>query len=277
MYDIEKEKNKYRKLVEKKKNEEEKKKLKKIEHDIIKAYEEFDRNMINNCKIEPIKFEDDAIKKILIKNYTNNSFEIEQIKKEIKEDNSRIANNKCLYCMIGDLWSCDHYFPKEKYPEYSILSNNLIYVCDACNSTYKLNNKLYDECNNRNFYNLYYDKKIKYKFLYININLDNKVKLKVIFNFTDEDYETKCIIENHFKNLNLFNRYIKKCTDKLDEIRNLECGGKIKFQDFMEIEYNKLKNTYGENYWESAFYYSLKNLSDDEVFIFMDYLKKFNY
>ena len=48
------------------------------------------------------------------------------------------ANDKCPYCGgIGRPRTLDHYLPKAKYPQFSVLPNNLIPCCRDCNSESK--------------------------------------------------------------------------------------------------------------------------------------------
>lgn len=44
------------------------------------------------------------------------------------------ARGKCPYCAgIGDVDPLDHYLPKSRYPQYSVVPSNLIPSCDRCN------------------------------------------------------------------------------------------------------------------------------------------------
>lgn len=42
-------------------------------------------------------------------------------------------NNKCPLCGVGNVAHCDHHLPKGRYPNLSILPNNLVPACHFCN------------------------------------------------------------------------------------------------------------------------------------------------
>jgi len=45
-----------------------------------------------------------------------------------------ILNTTCFLCSISEVSSLDHYLPKELFPHFSILPQNLIPSCSKCNS-----------------------------------------------------------------------------------------------------------------------------------------------
>lgn len=44
-----------------------------------------------------------------------------------------LAHGKCPYCTVNSVETLDHYLPKEHYPEFSILTLNLVPSCTRCN------------------------------------------------------------------------------------------------------------------------------------------------
>lgn len=44
-------------------------------------------------------------------------------------------NNRCPLCGVGNVAHCDHHLPASKYPDLSILPNNLVPACHFCNYT----------------------------------------------------------------------------------------------------------------------------------------------
>lgn len=46
---------------------------------------------------------------------------------------SEINVQRCAYCMLNDPKTWDHYLPKDHFPEYSVLHENLVYICYGCN------------------------------------------------------------------------------------------------------------------------------------------------
>lgn len=49
------------------------------------------------------------------------------------EESVKQEPNLCPYCLLRQPKSVDHFLPKEYFPEYSVLSWNLVWVCDPCN------------------------------------------------------------------------------------------------------------------------------------------------
>lgn len=48
------------------------------------------------------------------------------------------SSEYCPYCgVLKDIEELDHFLPKSKYPQFSILTSNLIPSCKTCNQTYK--------------------------------------------------------------------------------------------------------------------------------------------
>ncbi len=43
------------------------------------------------------------------------------------------ARSLCPYCMVRAPGTLDHFLPKERFPEFAVLTSNLIYVCNSCN------------------------------------------------------------------------------------------------------------------------------------------------
>lgn len=76
-------------------------------------------------------------KEALERCYDSKTIALSSLKKSIIE-NIKIKNNyllqKCPYCLVRQPGAWDHYMPKSKYPEFSVFSANLIWVCDKCNN-----------------------------------------------------------------------------------------------------------------------------------------------
>jgi len=81
-----------------------------------------------------------------------------EIKKKTKDNPYSKKGLKCSYCGIlrHSLADLDHFMPRSKYPEFSILSWNLIYVCKECNQDYKKSSFLTTD-GTRKFLHPYYD------------------------------------------------------------------------------------------------------------------------
>ncbi len=74
------------------------------------------------------------IKSIYSKFFVPSRFDSRDIYNEIKAS----AKEGCPYCgYLRDIEELDHFLPKSKYPQFSILTSNLIPSCKTCNQTYK--------------------------------------------------------------------------------------------------------------------------------------------
>lgn len=59
---------------------------------------------------------------------------IKNFRKRYFSLNPQTYNNLCPYCTLNEANTTEHILPKEKYPEFSVNTLNLIPACSACNS-----------------------------------------------------------------------------------------------------------------------------------------------
>ncbi len=110
-----------------KKNKARRKRLQRLRPKIETAYKEYDRVKPELEKIEALTFA--RRKKDLIHCYENSTW-----------DRNRLYNKvvklawRCPYCTSGTVATLDHYLPKDDYPEFSILPDNLVPSCHRCNT-----------------------------------------------------------------------------------------------------------------------------------------------
>ena len=195
--------------------------------------------------------------------YDSDSKDTENLKEEIKE----ISRTKCPYCGISESSHLDHFLPRAKFPEFSIYSPNLIYVCGICNCKYK-GEKILNSKGERIFFNPYFDDFIdNIEFLKCRI-IVNDIYPKFEFYIEDlsssNDYEYK-VIKNHFEAMGLQTRYFEQIVkEKFRIFKNRYKNKDITLSKLKEnIEY-ELDGLLEENInnWEKAFWESLKE-SDD--------------
>ena len=195
--------------------------------------------------------------------YDSDSKDTENLKEEIKE----ISRTKCPYCGISESSHLDHFLPRAKFPEFSIYSPNLIYVCSICNSTYK-GDDVVNSLGERKFFNPYFDNFIEdIQFVKCRI-IVNDIYPKFEFYIEDlsssNDYEYK-VIKNHFEAMGLQTRYFEQIVkEKFRIFKNRYKNKDITLSKLKEnIEY-ELDGLLEENInnWEKAFWESLKE-SDD--------------
>lgn len=241
--------------VIKRKHEPEKSKLKKYESYIKEDYDNYQKKSKKLEKINADKRISEEAKEILIKTYDNNPKALQEAKTKIKSNLPQILKAKCPYCMISAHSTFDHYLDKSDYPEFSLLSLNLIPACAECNSL-KQSLKC-DSSGNRLFVNFIFDKLPSYPFLKYDIDIEGgEIVLKRIYlEFQDKKSINK-IIMNHFDKLDLINRLKDQFDVEMSTLVD-ECNENKSEKDEIEkLLKNKLyswEKNKGVNNWETCF------------------------
>lgn len=197
----------------------------------------------------------------------------DSINDKFKEEIQKISGDVCPYCGIDRPSHLDHFIPRSKFPEFSIYSSNLIYVCSICNSKYK-GDKILNSKGERIFFNPYFDNFIEtIQFLKCRI-IVNDIYPKFEFYIEDlsktNSYEYM-IMKNHFEAMNLKINYMNQIVNqKFKRFRNRYVN--LKERTYYEISLEQIKNSIEEtlrehqqdniNNWEKVFWESLKD-SDD--------------
>lgn len=244
--------------------------LNSISNKIYTRYEEY-KDKIN--KLEDIsisKLKDDTSISDLLK-YCYNAERTPYLQKEIINKRDIL---RCPYCDISTPDTIDHYVPKGEYPEFSFLLVNLIPCCGKCNNK---KNEEFIVDNSRAFINFYYDKIPKENFLKAIIEYDNdnvKKTTKVKYSIDDKnivDDKVRNIVVNHFKKLNLCNKYSQYVNETLSEITTILENNDLTIDEF-KISFNmnlkSYEKLYGNNHWKTVFY--------KEV-IYSDYIRDYLY
>jgi 5-methylcytosine-specific restriction endonuclease McrA len=252
----------------------------KIKADILNIKKRFQDFQENKYKLENLKQQ--YVKPKKCKNvddlgcdlhdlYDSKSQDTINFKEQIRE----ISRRKCPYCGIGKESShLDHFLPRAKFPEFSIYSPNLIYVCSICNSKYK-GDDVVNSLGERKFFNPYFDDFIEtIQFLKCEIKVENGIYPEFKFYIEDlsitKNYEYK-VIRNHFEAMHLQTRYIEQIVkEEFKRFRNEYVDKKSRTYD--EISLNEIKRDIDKrirgyqdeniNNWEKVFWKSLKD-SDD--------------
>lgn len=178
--------------------------------------------------------------------------------KSIKELQSASMQAICPYCGIGEPNTIDHYLPKEKFPEFSVLEINLVPCCATCNNE-KGSVWLTDGV--RSFLNFYFDNIPTTKFLYTYINFAEGSDTPTVGFELRETSEIGTRVFNimkiHFRRLNLLTRYEKKVNDEISgvfyEVYNAAEVLTIEEQkQNLQRRIQALKFRCGENYWKAS-------------------------
>jgi len=200
----------------------------------------------------------------LIKCYTNRTKKMSELRQEILFPDLEDFD-ECPFCGIGEPTTLDHYLPKEDFPEFSVLSKNLIPICSACNSNYK--GEAWIEHGKRLFIHTYYDSFPDEIFFRAEVSIDKGIVIEFssIENI-DEKYFSD-IFKSHFKRLSLKKRYkIKASAEIKRKRRSLEKiyvkGSKEEVSNSLKEEAEDLKHELGKNHWKTVLYSALSNSSD---------------
>ncbi|ALS33053.1 hypothetical protein PTRA_a1912 [Pseudoalteromonas translucida KMM 520] len=121
--------------------------------------------------------------------------------------------DECPYCGIGEPTTLDHYLPKEEFPEFSVLSTNLIPVCGVCNSNYK--GRIWIKNGNRLFLHTYYDQFPDEYLLEASVTVTNKVVINFSTIFVAAEPYFCNIFNHHFDKLCLNKRYKRKASAEI--------------------------------------------------------------
>lgn len=173
----------------------------------------------------------DELHDVLYELYDSDEKSIKDMKNKIKikyeKNYFSHHGERCPYCGIlrQSPSALDHFLPRSIFPEYSILSNNLIYICETCNNRAHKGSLINDADGKRIFLNPYTDKEIATNsFISCSIRTDNLIVLstftinKTILDVNESLYHIAC---NHMQKLKLNDRYSSLVeNDLLQKFRN---------------------------------------------------------
>lgn len=188
---------------------------------------------------------------------------IKNFRKRYFSLNPQTYNNLCPYCTLNEANTMEHILPKEKFPEYSVDTLNLIPACSACNS--KKGDAVLNSEGKKFTINLYTDKLPNIQYLFVDFKLIGD-DIKAIYRLDNPykiDAELFALIERHFKRFNLLERFSLKALQETSELVNLylaeEISDSAKFDIFAAKQIRKInldRITLGFNHWKIILYFS---------------------
>lgn len=191
--------------------------------------------------------------------------EVNNLKQHIYDNQPSHIRYECQYCMIGDSGdSFDHYLPKEDFPEFSVLSNNLIPCCTRCN-THK---SIYwnDAGLSRSIINIYYDQIPVQQFLNcaITYRRDTPIINFSISNPGGINPNLFRVITRHFERLFLLDRFKLKSNTEITNVINsltplLGSYTLLQASTYLLDDVVQMKLSYGNNYWKALLKEALAN------------------
>lgn len=204
-------------------------------------------------------------KKSLLHTYSSSTKPLRDLKEALE---SSIAAARCPFCQISESSTLDHYLPKERYPEFSVLPQNLIPCCSNCN-THKRALILDKNTNIRFFIHPYYDVIPNINFIKLHISfINNKLTLSYsVYNNGNLTAAQYSHLKNHFDKLNLAERFRKASLVELagmyDSISRFARLGAIRLSSELLKESIKY-SAWGVNYWRNLLFHELAN---NQIFI----------
>ncbi len=174
---------------------------------------------------------------------------------------SRAPSGRCPFCGMGNVSTLDHYLPKTKYPQLSVVPLNLIPSCKDCNMgkgatvARKAGNQiLHPYFDHQNF--------INQQWLYAEVKHTNLVTI-CFYVQAPEDWDdiSKERVHAHFKKFKLAYRYSVEASNEIAGLRgalsNFNLGG---------VEVQKLLMSMADGYamqhtnsWQTAMFQALAN------------------
>lgn len=181
---------------------------------------------------------------------------IDSVKAKIMEIMPHAIKEKCPYCMLSEPGTFDHYVGKGQFPEYSVLSKNLVPCCSKCNG--KKGEKFLTSNGKRIFISFYFDELPKNSFLVVELDIDGAVPyIKNMYTNSNTGKDIDEIIETHFDELELFERYMNPMSNKLSLLVKRIEGSKQVRDEIIEMLTNEivaLEKIYSSSYWECSLY-----------------------
>lgn len=231
-------------------------------------FEDYDMYFNNETRLQILNPDNriGVAEKVLLHAAYKNGKKIEEIKAKILKNMPDVIREKCPYCMLSEPNTFDHYLDKKTFPEYSVFSRNLVPCCSKCNSL--KGSKFLTNNRKRMFISFYFDKMPKNSFLKVQIDIENNIpylrQLTVEF---EDDTDISNIIETHFKELQLCERYKLPISTRLsciwNELSSYEDYSVEDLKDIIKKKINAIERQYGNNYWETCLYKGI--LANDEL------------
>ncbi|SEO43231.1 hypothetical protein [Mucilaginibacter sp. OK283] len=170
----------------------------------------------------------------------------------------------CPYCMLETGWTLDHYVGQTAFPEYAILTKNLVPCCFKCNLQ---KNETWREQGEKVFINFYDDTFLQHRFLDARLVIQGNIPLLryQLIQPGAISHDEFALIQRHFDALGLLDKYNKKVHNRLSTeisaIRKSIARGKSDAaiaEDLLD-RYDSHVNQYGPNHWETLVYLTLAN------------------
>lgn len=172
---------------------------------------------------------------------------------------------KCPYCLVREPNTWDHYMPKSNFPEYSVFSANLIWVCEQCNN--KKSNKLVE--GTKRAIHTYFDTIPNKSLLKCSVTVVDRTTPLPFFYINN--FERSPAIDSlikHFEAFNLAELYRSEASTSisliLQELANNFPNGITQeaMDEALGSKFSAIPISWGDNYWEAALLEGMRECRD---------------
>lgn len=228
-------------------------------------YNEYDLHFASNTlNLIPGRRVNGSLHKALSDLYSYNSKVVRKIRSTLIEINPKTVNGVCQHCGFNSSDTMDHILPRSNNSEYSVNARNLIPSCTDCNRRKNASDIL----------NLYTDILPQVEYLFMDVLADGDT-IDFVFRLDNTsglvDATLFDRITRHYSKLDLFDRMKIKAQSEfkgfiisINQWYNF--AGKEQVINSVMDSLTKLRDAYGFNYWQVAFYKGLVNST-----VFWDY------
>ncbi|WP_336772650.1 HNH endonuclease [Paenibacillus sp. MMO-58] len=229
-----------------------------VQNKVFKRYEEYKQNKLDLFKISNSSGFSTQAEECLKGCYTSNTIAMDWLYHQLLNIQDKFIKDKCPYCGINSPTSRDHYLPKELFPEFSVMSFNLIPCCIDCNTLKGLKWKE-DIAGHRTFLHYYFDEIPNEIFLNANIVFDSPTVPTVEITLcppNNSDFYK--ILNTHFSKLNIIARINSQVNTYVSEkhettLESLKQGlEEMDLKRLLSIETMNLERNHGLNYWKAV-------------------------
>lgn len=227
---------------------------------IIDAYGDYEDVLRDIRRFTSLAHGSDVLTKVLLGNYAllDKGRPLEDLRNSIFRT-ALTRNSRCPLCERAQVCALDHFLPKNVFPEYSILADNLIPVCERCN---RLKGDECDKIDGLLMFHAYFDEFPDVEILVTEIDVESTVSIRYSLHRSDKiDNLTFMRVEKQFKILDLFDFYqmeaIAELTDQID----------LYDETYISLGDSGLRSTLsalargaerkGVNHWKAALYRAL--------------------
>lgn len=236
--------------------------LRSIRDDVLNAYDDYRDHAPDLGGLPQLNVTDNQ-KEALIHAFEVGTTPMNRLREELT---APLLGARCALCGLSETSELDHYLPKEKHPEFSICSINLVPICSSCNKK-KSNKILIEGTSVRRFLHVYFDEIPEERFLEASLTLDMSL---IIVRFairrpTGVGMQVYRLLRSHLIELGLVRRYQKMALQHMSDARGsyrrlFEVDGT---GHALALELSRtsddLAADYGRNYWLSVLHSALAN------------------